>query len=88
MVGGAGRKSHENVGRRVGVLRVRRGQPVLWDVAVAARLGEMLAVTGTSGAGKTTLLIAAAGDGQSVHDLTVAAPQRHHGPSRIRSQAP
>jgi len=37
------------------------GQPVLRDVTVAARPGEMLAVTGTSGAGKTTLLSAMAG---------------------------
>jgi putative ABC transport system ATP-binding protein len=37
------------------------GDPVLRDVTVTARPGEMLAVTGTSGAGKTTLLSAMAG---------------------------
>jgi putative ABC transport system ATP-binding protein len=37
------------------------GEPVLRDVAVEARPGEVLAVTGTSGAGKTTLLNAMAG---------------------------
>jgi putative ABC transport system ATP-binding protein len=36
-------------------------RPVLTGVTVAARPGEMLAVTGTSGAGKTTLLSAMAG---------------------------
>jgi putative ABC transport system ATP-binding protein len=36
-------------------------EPVLCDVAVQARPGEVLAVTGTSGAGKTTLLNAMAG---------------------------
>jgi putative ABC transport system ATP-binding protein len=35
--------------------------PVLRGVTVAARPGELLAVTGTSGAGKTTLLSAMAG---------------------------
>ncbi len=35
--------------------------PVLREVTVAARPGELLAVTGTSGAGKTTLLAAMAG---------------------------
>jgi putative ABC transport system ATP-binding protein len=38
-----------------------RSEPVLRDVTVAARPGEVLAVTGTSGAGKTTLLSAMAG---------------------------
>jgi putative ABC transport system ATP-binding protein len=37
------------------------GAPVLRAVTVAARPGEMLAVTGPSGAGKTTLLAAMAG---------------------------
>jgi putative ABC transport system ATP-binding protein len=37
------------------------GDPVLRAVTVAARPGELLAVTGTSGAGKTTLLSAMAG---------------------------
>ncbi|MEV6304092.1 ATP-binding cassette domain-containing protein [Actinoplanes sp. NPDC051861] len=37
------------------------GAPVLSGVTVAARPGELLAVTGTSGAGKTTLLNAMAG---------------------------
>jgi putative ABC transport system ATP-binding protein len=37
------------------------GEPVLRDVTVEARPGEVLAVTGTSGAGKTTLLSAMAG---------------------------
>ncbi|BCY13951.1 ABC transporter ATP-binding protein [Actinoplanes sp. L3-i22] len=37
------------------------GDPVLRDVTVTARPGEVLAVTGTSGAGKTTLLSAMAG---------------------------
>jgi putative ABC transport system ATP-binding protein len=37
------------------------GDPVLRGVTVAARPGEVLAVTGTSGAGKTTLLSAMAG---------------------------
>lgn len=36
-------------------------RPVLTGVTVAARPGEMLAVTGTSGVGKTTLLSAMAG---------------------------
>jgi putative ABC transport system ATP-binding protein len=49
------------------------GVPVLRDVSVAGRPGEMLAVTGTSGAGKTTLLSAMAGllrpkDGQVLLD--------------------
>ncbi len=38
-----------------------QGEPVLRDVTVVARPGEVLAVTGTSGAGKTTLLSAMAG---------------------------
>ncbi len=37
------------------------GEPVLRDVTVVARPGEVLAITGTSGAGKTTLLSAMAG---------------------------
>ncbi|GAA4590403.1 putative ABC transport system ATP-binding protein [Actinoplanes octamycinicus] len=37
------------------------GEPVLRDVTVSARPGEVLAITGTSGAGKTTLLSAMAG---------------------------
>jgi putative ABC transport system ATP-binding protein len=37
------------------------GEPVLRGVSVAARPGEVLAITGTSGAGKTTLLSAMAG---------------------------
>ena len=37
------------------------GEPVLSGVTVAARPGELLAITGTSGAGKTTLLSAMAG---------------------------
>ena len=36
-------------------------EPVLRDVTVVARPGEVLAITGTSGAGKTTLLSAMAG---------------------------
>jgi putative ABC transport system ATP-binding protein len=54
-------------------------EPVLRDVSIEARPGEMLAITGTSGAGKTTLLSAMAGllppvtgrllvDGQPVGD--------------------
>jgi putative ABC transport system ATP-binding protein len=38
-----------------------RDEPVLRDLSVTARPGQVLAVTGPSGAGKTTLLLAMAG---------------------------
>lgn len=64
--------------RADGITVTRGGRPVLEDVSVDVRIGEVLVLVGPNGAGKSTLLAALSGD-QDVHSGTVHLDDRNLG---------
>ena len=64
--------------RADGIAVTRGGRPVLDDVSVDVRIGEVLVLVGPNGAGKSTLLAALSGD-QDVHTGTVHLDDRDLG---------